>query len=421
MTVAAADEAALLQAFEADLVGRGQSERLSRECRRRVSRFVAFLAPLGRAPLDATSEDVRGYLVALRAARPGARLIGEQRALEAFYAYCVRDRRIDTAPLVSTTEATAPAEAALIEAFARDRDSLGRSAQTKDGQLRRLRAFFGFLRAQGTSPLDAGRDELRAYVDALGARKLSPGSIATHVAMLHAFYGCLVRRGLVAAVPVIERPRLRKNPPTHVLSPRQVMRILVQPDTRTARGIRDRVVLELLYSSALRVGELCELDVADVDFAGGFLHVRRGKGGKPRVVPAGAVALAWLRRYLDEVRPLHARPSSGDALVLSVWGRRFGPYSVDCLVREVAKSARVPFRVSPHSFRHAAATHLLRGDGHDQRASMLVVRDILGHASTEHTSLYTRVEITDLERELARRHFRDGAGKRTRRPRKPSE
>jgi integrase/recombinase XerD len=333
------------------------------------------------------------------------------RVLSLFYAFCERQHHLTSAPIISY-DTMRPSDRALMEAFARDRDSLGRSPETKSGQLRCLRAFFAFLRDRDQEPLTAGRKELCAYVDSLHARKLKPGSIAVHVAALHAFYACLVRRGLIEAAPVVEAPRLRKNPPTHVLSVRQVLRILAQPDTRRPLGIRDRAVLELLYSSALRIGELTRLSVSDLDFAGGFVRVRRGKGGKPRTVPVGTAALEWLRRYLGEVRSMYARPSSRDALFLSFWGRPLGAFTVDALVRQVAKSARVPFRVSPHSFRHAAATHLLRGDGKDQRASLLLVRDILGHASTEPTTIYTRIEITDLERELGRHHFRDVAGRK---------
>lgn len=412
-------DAQRLRAFVADFVARGHADTVARGYGKRLERFFRFVGQRGRAPLETTAEDVRAYLAALRADRRRPNVLhAEAAALEAFFAFSVAQGWRDAVPAISL-EDLGPSDAELLVSFARDRDLLGRSPETRDGQVRALRAFVRYLRDRDLAPLAAGREELRAYVDAMRDRGCCAGTIATHCAALHAFYTHLVRRGLVAAAPPLERPRLQKNPPTHVLSPRQVLRILAQPDIRTPLGVRDRTVLELLYSSAVRVGELVRLDVEDVDFGAGFLRIQRGKGGNPRVVPIGVAALDWLRRYLGEVRPVHALPSSERALFLSAHGRRLCKYSVQCQVRQYAGAARIPFRVSPHSFRHAAATHLLRGDGRERRASVLLVRDMLGHASTQPTTIYTRVEITDLERELGRRHFRDAADRRRRRRREP--
>ncbi|MBV8281067.1 MAG: tyrosine-type recombinase/integrase, partial [Candidatus Eremiobacteraeota bacterium] len=145
------------------------------------------------------------------------------------------------------------------------------------------------------------------------------------------------------------------------------------------------------------------------DFVTGFVRVERGKGGKGRVVPIGRAALKWVRRYIDEVRPL-ARSQRSDVLFLSQLGR---PLSMTTLHSRIIKpsieAARIPFAASTHAFRHAAATHLLRGDGHNRRASLPHVRDILGHSSCDTTEHYTRIDITDLCHEISRRHFRDRA------------
>jgi integrase/recombinase XerD len=314
-----------------------------------------------------------------------------------------------------------PADApALIAAFSADLLSLGRSPITASGYSTRLPYFFAFLAERERAPLDATTEDVRAYVDALRAAGKSLGTIHTATAILASFYRFCARRGWRDAPPLIEHPRMHRNPPTHVLTPRQVLRILAQPDTRRPLGIRDRALLELLYSTSIRVGELRALRLDDLDFGGGFVRVRRGKGGKWRVVPVGTAALDWVRRYLGEVRPLHALPSSRDALFLSMFGTSlsYGFIQRD-IVHRYGRAAHIPFRISPHDIRHASATHLLRGDGRDRRASVLQVRDILGHDSAQTTTLYTRVEIVDLERELHRRHFRDGAAakKRARKPR----
>jgi integrase/recombinase XerD len=290
---------------------------------------------------------------------------------------------------------------------------LGRSDQTVSAYHQRVAAFLTFERCRGRHPLEADRDEIEAYHEALRARGVKRSSIAALLGTLRVFFRHAVRAGLIAAAPVIERPRVQMQPPVHVLSPRQVLRILAQPDVTRILGIRDRAILEVLYSTGVRNRELRALRVAGVDFAGGFIQVERGKGGKWRVVPVGRTALEWTRRYLDLVRP-HLQPSRRhDVLFLSNRGGPMCSHHLNHMVVTYACAARVPFRVTTHSLRHAAATHLLRGDGKKRRAGLMDVRDILGHSTADATRIYTKVEITDLEQQVRARHFRD------RRPREP--
>lgn len=296
----------------------------------------------------------------------------------------------------------------LVDDFCRALEGLGRSPMTIVAYRLRLTDFLAHQRQYRRPLVETTREDVEGYHDALRRRRMRRNSIYGFLSTLRAFFAHLVRRRLVPTPPAIELPRLRKNPPTHVLTPRQVMRILAQPDVREPLGLRDRAVLELLYSTGLRQGELRALSVHAIDFGGGFVRVVRGKGGKGRVVPIGEVAMQWVRRYLEEVRPGLVTAPREAVLFVSAHGRPLCPVTMTrVIVRRYVEDAGIPFHATPHAFRHAAATHLLRGDGRDRRAGLLQVRDILGHASTQTTRIYTRVDITDLAHQVAARHFRD--------------
>lgn len=306
---------------------------------------------------------------------------------------------------MSTSGAPA-SRAELFEAFAADLRALGKRPRTIESYLYRLQDFASGLGAR--SLIKAGRNEVRRYHDRLRKEGFSASTAKSRLATLRVFYRFLLRRGWIESAPAIELPRVPRNPPVHVLTSRQVLRILAQPALTTPTGVRDRALLEVLYSTGIRLGELRGLHIEHLDFAGGFVHVAHGKGGKWRIVPVGTTALAWTRRYLDEVRPEWVPGSAERAVFLSHRGRPLGVTTIQQrIVRRYAEKARIPFRVTPHAFRHASATHLLRGDGQKRRAGLVQVRDILGHTSADTTRLYTRVEIRDLESVLCTHHFRD--------------
>ncbi len=164
-------------------------------------------------------------------------------------------------------------------------------------------------------------------------------------------------------------------------------------------GLRDRVVIELLYASGIRVGELCGLDVDDVDRSRRVVRVF-GKGSKERTVPYGVPAETALGGYLDHGRPALARSDSGPALLLGARGRRLDPRSVRRILAVLAEQAGVP-QVAPHMLRHSAATHMLEG-GADLRA----VQELLGHASLATTQVYTHVSVERLREVYRQAHPR---------------
>jgi len=248
--------------------------------------------------------------------------------------------------------------------------------------------------------------EDRRFKAAKGKR-LSRITRSDRMRHVRASFGWLVRHEVLLADPTLGC--LVNRPPAalpFVLSEDQVRRLIEAPDPGTSIGIRDRAILELLYSTGLRRAELTALDVGDVDLAEGLVHVRSGKGGKARIVPLGARAARALSKYLANVRPLWQRFPGARALFFAAercgqTGQRLSRATIWLVVKRAAKSAGLPSKVAPHALRHAVATHLLRA-GADVRH----VQELLGHAQVSTTEIYTHVAISDLRAVHARTHPR---------------
>ena len=222
------------------------------------------------------------------------------------------------------------------------------------------------------------------------------------IVCLKTFFRFLVKNGAAIYDPTadLELPRVRDQLPPNVLTKREVAKLLAQPVSGTPCGIRDRAILELLYSSGIRVSELAGLTLEDLDLHGGELRVL-GKGNKERLVPIGEVACDYLALYLEGSRPRLA-PADQRTLFVSVRGRRFQATNLVALVREYGRRAGIHKHVTPHALRHTCATHLLKG-----KADIRQIQRILGHASIASTQRYTKVEITDLKEVLKRCHPRE--------------
>ncbi len=193
--------------------------------------------------------------------------------------------------------------------------------------------------------------------------------------------------------------RVRRLPGT--LNVEEVERLLNAPDKGTTRGLRDKAMIELLYSSGLRVSELCGLSLQQVDLEEGYLRVY-GKGAKERVVPVGRKAVEALQDYLSIARPQLVKPRTGSDLFLSQWGRAISRKMVWVLIKRYAAKAGIEKPIKPHLLRHSFATHLLAG-GADLRA----VQEMLGHADISTTEIYTAVDPHHLIDEHDRFHPRN--------------
>jgi len=215
----------------------------------------------------------------------------------------------------------------------------------------------------------------------------------------------LERQGILLQDPTLNLvlPSWKKLPRA-VLNQAHARRLIANPDTLTPRGKRDRALLELLYGTAIRVGECERLDLKDLDLARAQLMIRTGKGRKDRVVPVVGRAAAALDAYLKDGRPELVKDPREPALFITTWGTRLNTKRIQDLVRTNAKAAGIDIRVTPHTLRHGCATHLLQG-GADVRH----VQKLLGHSSVQATAVYTHVDTKDLARVMAKAHPRERA------------
>lgn len=274
------------------------------------------------------------------------------------------------------------------------------AADTVRGHLRSLDRFAEFLGED--DPREATLQDLLDWQARLAKTKLAPGTRIGKVRQVKAFYRWLHRTGRALTDPGKNLPVLRKprTLPKHVPSAAQVVKLLRVPNTGTPTGIRDRAILELLYSSGLRAGELCKLTVYDLDAEARTLRVIQGKGRKDRVVPVGRAALDWCRRYLREVRPAflpRRRPGHGERLFLTMFGNPMQSAYLYRIVKRCAKVAGLAGGTTTHSLRHACATEMLKGG-----ASVRHIQEMLGHADITTTQVYTHLAKADLQAVHAR-------------------
>jgi integrase/recombinase XerD len=291
-----------------------------------------------------------------------------------------------------------PALGTAIEAFLGElRFERGLSPLTVSAYRRDLAQFAGAAGSRWRSDPEPVRD----FVNALRRDGRRASTQARKVAAIRSFYGFALREGIAErdVAALLDAPRPGSYLP-EVLDPDEVVRILDAPPANQPVGIRDRAILELLYACGLRVSELTGLDSDRLDLPG--LQVRViGKGNRERRVPMGEEARERLHRYLLGPRAAWTSGRPSPAVFVSQRGVRLARESVWRLVRHWADAANVPGRVSPHTFRHSFATHLLEGG-----ADLRVVQTLLGHASISTTQLYTHLTGERLREVYTRAHPR---------------
>jgi integrase/recombinase XerD len=214
------------------------------------------------------------------------------------------------------------------------------------------------------------------------------------IAPVRALFKWLTKQNRLLYNPAadLDMPRMEQRLPKHVLNAQEAERILNVPDVKSAVGLRDRAILEVLYSTGMRRMELINLHQFDVDHERGTVMIRQGKGRKDRMIPIGARALAWLRSYCDEVRGQFALARDEGVLFLTAQGLAFTPNRLTQLVREHINAAGTGKSGSCHLFRHTMATLML-----ENGADIRIIQEMLGHVSLETTQIYTRVSIRHLK------------------------
>lgn len=260
-----------------------------------------------------------------------------------------------------------------IEAYARD--------------VAKLREFLD-MRHAGASPLKVDFRQLQDFVEYVNELGLSAFSQARIISGIKAFYKFLIAEELITDDPTVllEGPKLGRKLPDTLEYP-EIERLLEAIDLSKPEGGRNRAMLEVLYSSGLRVSELVDLKRTNIYFDIGFLRVI-GKGNKERLVPCGKEALKYLRIYLDEVR-VHVPVKKGNEAYafLNRRGRKLSRVMVFVIIKALAAQIGLRKTISPHTFRHSFATHLIEG-GADLRA----VQEMLGHESITTTEIYTHLD-----------------------------
>lgn len=278
----------------------------------------------------------------------------------------------------------------------------GLAQNTLSAYRRDLEAFEGWLREHNGKPItDAQELDIQSWFAAMHAH--SRASTANRrLAALRRFYLWALRQGLVSQDPCLKLQASRQPqrfPKT--LSEAQVDALLQAPDTTTTLGLRDRAMLETLYATGLRVSELVNLGVLELNLADGVVRVTLGKGGKDRLVPMGAESQHWVERYLREGRGELLGRQRSDALFVTARGGPMTRQAFWQLVRKYAVKAGIFAPLSPHVLRHAFATHLL-----NHGADLRVVQMLLGHADISTTQIYTHVARERLRQLHAKHHPR---------------
>lgn len=247
-----------------------------------------------------------------------------------------------------------------------------------------------FLEISGSdlTPLQITMVELQDFIEYINELGMSAFSQARIISGLKSFYKFLLYEGELDADPteLLEAPKLgRKLPDT--LSVEEIDRILSAIDHSTPEGMRNRAMLETLYSSGLRVSELIGLKMSNVHFDVGFLRIF-GKGSKERLVPVGREALKFIKLYRDDIRVhLDIKPGNEGFMFLNRNGRQLSRQMVFIVIKNLVEKAGIKKTISPHTFRHSFATHLIEG-GADLRA----VQEMLGHESITTTEIYTHLD-----------------------------
>jgi integrase/recombinase XerD len=251
-----------------------------------------------------------------------------------------------------------------------------------------LITFFDFLKGKAVSPIHVNKDDLLSFI-AEQKNQLSPRSLARRLVAIRMFYRFLVSEGKMDSNParLMGIPKMYRYLPD-VLRRDEVEALLVQPDTHTLLGKRDKALLELLYATGLRVTELTGLTMNNINLEAGYIRTI-GKGSKERIIPMGTKAIESLKDYLKNGRPSLLKKHSakaGPTLFLNGRGRPMTRQGLWKIIKNYALKAGITKTVTPHTVRHSFATHLLEG-GADLRS----VQIMLGHSDISTTQIYTHI------------------------------
>lgn len=273
------------------------------------------------------------------------------------------------------------------------------AAHTVEAYGRDLLQCATFLDKESLGWAEITHADIRRWIHSLDEEEYAPASLARKLSALRVFAKFCVREKFIEKdfTAMLSAPKLIRTLP-NTLSIEEVDRFLSAPSLFTPQGVRDRAIFELMYSSGLRVSEMCDLLLTSLHLENGFVRVF-GKGSKERVVPIGSKASEAIRNYLTNGRPHLVKPKTGSELFISQWGRAISRKTIWHLVKTYAAKVGIEKPIKPHLLRHSFATHLLSG-GADLRA----IQEMLGHADIGTTQIYTQVDRQAMHNEYRKHH-----------------
>ncbi len=265
-----------------------------------------------------------------------------------------------------------------------------------------LKDLFAYLDKNGIAGIARVTDDmLTTYLAGLIGSDYATATVALKLRAAKRFFTWLeaTNRILINPAEYLKEPKKETRLPRAVLTEAEARKLLNQPNLSTMTGIRDRTILEVLYSTGIRLEELVHLTIYDIDLQGGHVRINKGKGAKDRVVPLGRHAARLLKEYISRIRPRSARNRS---LFLNRSGEPLSKQMVRIMIRNHAKDAGIAKKVTPHTFRHTFATTLVRNG-----ADIVAVSKMLGHARLSNTQIYSRVAGMEVKKTHAASHPRE--------------
>lgn len=276
------------------------------------------------------------------------------------------------------------------------------AGNTQEAYMQDLEKLLNFLKAENIDFRKCTYENLQQFSAELHDIGIHARSQARIISGIHSFYRFLVLNNYIETDPseLLETPKIGLHLP-EVLTVEEIDRIIEAVDMDKAEGQRNRAILETLYSCGLRVSELCNLKMSDLYFTEGFIKVE-GKGSKQRIVPISQRAIKEIRYWLIDRQAWRIKPGYEDYVFLARWGKGISRIMIFHLIKELADKAGITKKISPHTFRHSFATHLLEGG-----ANLRAIQAMLGHKSITTTEIYTHIDRNRLRQEIIEHHPRN--------------
>ena len=277
------------------------------------------------------------------------------------------------------------------------------SPNTLDAYIHDVARLLAYLKEENIDPLGAKLENLENFLASLHDEHITPRSQARMLSGIRSFYRFLVLDGYIVADPtlLLESPKMGMKLP-EVLSIEEIDQLINSIDLSKREGQRNRAILETLYSCGLRVSEACSLKISDLYMQEGYIKVE-GKGSKQRLVPISGRAIAEITAYLSDRAQIDIKPGHEDYLFVSAhFKKRMSRITMFHIIKELAEQTGLKKTISPHTFRHSFATHLLEGG-----ANLRVIQSMLGHEDIGTTEIYTHIDAQRLRSEIIEHHPRN--------------